>query len=1008
MRKDTVWSNYNSNYIQTTNPTGYDVLINGLNHYLNFNTLSGVSGYGFRDNNGTMEFKNSGGSWTAIGSGGGGSATWGSITGTLSSQTDLQTALNALVPYTGATSNVNLGAKSLTATGITNSALTTNNGVLTNTSSGVLGSSSAMTFDGTFLGVGGGTYFGGTNGIEISKAGAQSWFAMRNNLSSGNSGIFVYDGNNTSTSLRFQLFGTTSGGSNLQSPNAAALFTTNSANLGLGTYTGTGVVNFYTNQTFAGTIDANQRFGIGTTSPTAPLTVQANSVASTAETIAHFTVSDRTSNYLDIYNNTGTDGQFDPAFGGYNTTSTRIPLSFAGVAPSSADTGTTPLVVFESYLGTSPETLSSSAVVNRHLFSFANNGTSVMEILANGNVGIGTTSPSTKLQISGTDTQTSGTGAVGLTITPTYNQVSATTANTDLLINRTETAVGSGAQNLIDAQVGGSSKFSVSNSGIAKVAGGYSMGGYRLTQHGSSTWFTNDAVNLFTDIAAGNLILNGSLSVGSGDVVASGFKSGNARLYQGSDLLGGGWFVTYNSMFAPIYASGVELTGLTTAGIVTNTSSGVLGTTQYLSVANGGTGLSSLTSNYLYKGNGTSSMSQSLIYDNGTNVGIGTTSPAAKLDIADTALAGSGSLAGSALNIAQTWNTTGTPTAIKLNVTNTASNAASLLMDLQVGGVSQFALDKSGNISLPGSLNLVYGVASPVIQIYNTDRQIGSGGAGNIAFKATTLSMNGSLLVSDGNSRLVVTPTSADTTHYSLKVGTITNSFSTLAIRGDGNIGMGTATPASKLHVAYSPTATSTYGTISLGGGAFDGVTAGFFAGNASGTSLAVNEVSGYGGNLADLQVAGVSKFKVSNAGVVSSISGLLSSPTNTSTSIVTIDGTQTITNKRNQPRIVSAASYTTDTGTSLDFSTCDLFIITAQAGALKFNNPSGSPVQGEKMIIRIKDNGTARALTYDTQYRAIGVTLPTTTVISKTLYIAGFWNATDTKFDVTAVGQEA
>jgi len=41
---------------------------------------------------------------------------------------------------------------------------------------------------------------------------------------------------------------------------------------------------------------------------------------------------------------------------------------------------------------------------------------------------------------------------------------------------------------------------------------------------------------------------------------------------------------------------------------------------------------------------------------------------------------------------------------------------------------------------------------------------------------------------------------------------------------------------------------------------------------------------------------------------------------------------TDTLTNKRNQPRIVSATSYTTDTGTSLDFSTCDIFIITAQA----------------------------------------------------------------------------
>jgi hypothetical protein len=41
-------------------------------------------------------------------------AIWGSITGTLSNQTDLQNALNAKVPYTGATANVDLGTFDLT------------------------------------------------------------------------------------------------------------------------------------------------------------------------------------------------------------------------------------------------------------------------------------------------------------------------------------------------------------------------------------------------------------------------------------------------------------------------------------------------------------------------------------------------------------------------------------------------------------------------------------------------------------------------------------------------------------------------------------------------------------------------------------------------------------------------------------------------------------------------------------------------------------------------------
>lgn len=58
-----------------------------------------------------------------------------------------------------------------------------------------------------------------------------------------------------------------------------------------------------------------------------------------------------------------------------------------------------------------------------------------------------------------------------------------------------------------------------------------------------------------------------------------------------------------------------------------------------------------------------------------------------------------GSSATNALNITQTWNTTGVPTAIQLNVTNTASGSGALLLDLQVGGVSQMSVSKFGEIS---------------------------------------------------------------------------------------------------------------------------------------------------------------------------------------------------------------------------------------------------------------------------------------------------------------------
>jgi len=59
-----------------------------------------------------------------------------------------------------------------------------------------------------------------------------------------------------------------------------------------------------------------------------------------------------------------------------------------------------------------------------------------------------------------------------------------------------------------------------------------------------------------------------------------------------------------------------------------------------------------------------------------------------------------GASATTSLDIAQTWNTTGTPTAVKCNVTDTASNAASLLMDLQVGSASKFNIKKDGSVAV--------------------------------------------------------------------------------------------------------------------------------------------------------------------------------------------------------------------------------------------------------------------------------------------------------------------
>jgi len=64
-----------------------------------------------------------------------------------------------------------------------------------------------------------------------------------------------------------------------------------------------------------------------------------------------------------------------------------------------------------------------------------------------------------------------------------------------------------------------------------------------------------------------------------------------------------------------------------------------------------------------------------------------------------------GSSATGVLNLSQTWNTTGNPTALKLNVTNTASSASSLLFDFQVNGVSMGRLTKTGILTVGNGIN---------------------------------------------------------------------------------------------------------------------------------------------------------------------------------------------------------------------------------------------------------------------------------------------------------------
>jgi len=122
----------------------------------------------------------------------------------------------------------------------------------------------------------------------------------------------------------------------------------------------------------------------------------------------------------------------------------------------------------------------------------------------------------------------------------------------------------------------------------------------------------------------------------------------------------------------------------------------------------------------------------------------------------------------------------------------------------------------------------------------------------------------------------------------------------------------------------------------------------------------------------------------------------------------VTGSGTSSGTNTGDQTFLNARVQTVTSSATVTPTSTNDIVIITAQAVGLTLANPTGTFTEGQALMIRIKDSATAQTIAFGTNYRAIGVTLPTTTVISKTMYLGIIYNATDGKWDVLGTPQQA
>lgn len=114
----------------------------------------------------------------------------------------------------------------------------------------------------------------------------------------------------------------------------------------------------------------------------------------------------------------------------------------------------------------------------------------------------------------------------------------------------------------------------------------------------------------------------------------------------------------------------------------------------------------------------------------------------------------------------------------------------------------------------------------------------------------------------------------------------------------------------------------------------------------------------------------------------------------------------QADSNFRVKQRVSIAATATTLTP---DISTASIYELNAQASALTIANPAGTPNEKDIIMFFIKDNGTARAITWGSSYVNIsGLDTLTTTVLGKWHVVGCVYNSTLSKWQVVSITTEA
>lgn len=200
----------------------------------------------------------------------------------------------------------------------------------------------------------------------------------------------------------------------------------------------------------------------------------------------------------------------------------------------------------------------------------------------------------------------------------------------------------------------------------------------------------------------------------------------------------------------------------------------------------------------------------------------------------------------------------------------------------------------------------------------------------------------------------------------------------------------------------------ATSGTL-LADGTLNSSTAFVFAGHKSGSTIIIDSIApGYsdvGNTVGQIVVIKPTTFWADN------FADFLAINFDDNGSFTSTGGTNIATalsgkSVRMKPRLVTAASTATLTP---NIDTANVYELSAQADSLTIANPTGTPNDGDVFIIRIKDNGIARAIGFGTAYTNVsGLDTITATVINKWSYIGIQYNTAATKWHIISISTEA